>query len=89
MKKINFGSLSVRTGIGVDTTTRLNIKESFANMLYTQVNGIAALTLAQKIYKSEGETEYDEREIKTLTEVVDNICFAAIVDAYHKIIDNN
>ena len=89
MKKINCGSLPVRTGIGADTTTRLNIKESFANMLYTQVNGIAALTLAQKIYKSEGETEYDEREIKTLTEVVDNICFAAIVDAYHKIIDNN
>ena len=49
MKKINFGSLSVRTGIGADTTTRLNIKESFANMLYTQVNGIAALTLAPKI----------------------------------------
>ena len=89
MKKINFGSLSVRTGIGADTTTRLNIKESFANMLYTQVNGIAALTLAQKIYKSEGETEYDEIEVKVLTEVIDNICRAAIVDAYHKIIDNN
>ena len=60
MKKINFGSLSVRTGIGSDVTTYLNIKESFANMLYTQVSGIAALVLAQKIYKSEGEEEYDD-----------------------------
>ena len=46
MKKINFSSLSVRTGIGSEQTTQLNIKESFANMLYTQVSGIAALVLA-------------------------------------------
>ena len=63
MKKINFSSLSVRTGIGSDITTELDIRESFANIIYTQVNGIAALTLAQKIYKSEGEEEYDDNAV--------------------------
>ena len=81
MKKINFGSLSVRTGIGADTTTRLNIKESFANMLYTQVNGIAALTLAQKIYNSEGEEEYDDEEYDVIKKVANSMCEPAIIEA--------
>lgn len=81
MKKINFGSLSVRTGIGSDTTTHLNIKESFANMLYTQVNGIAALTLAQKIYKSEGEEEYDDNEYDLIIKVANSMCVPAIIEA--------
>ena len=81
MKKINFGSLSVRTGIGADTITHLNIKESFANMLYTQVNGIAALTLAQKIYKSEGEEEYDDNEYDLIMRVANAMSTPAIIEA--------
>ena len=81
MKKINFASLSVRTGIGSDQTTRLNIKESFANMLYTQVSGIAALVLAQKIYKSEGEEEYDDNEYELIMRVANSMCVPAIIDA--------
>ena len=89
MKKIDFQHFRVANGIKQDVIVEMDVREQLADVIYNNVNGIAALTLAQKIYKSDGETEYDEREIKTLTEVVDNICFAAIVDAYHKIIDNN
>ena len=81
MKKINFSSLSVRTGIGSDQTTQLNIKESFANMLYTQVSGIAALVLAQKIYKSEGEEEYDDQEYDLIMRVANAMCTPAIIEA--------
>ena len=81
MKKINFASLSVRTGIGSDQTTRLNIKEPFANMLYTQVSGIAALVLAQKIYKSEGEEEYDDNEYELIMRVANSMCVPAIIEA--------
>ena len=89
MKKIDFQHFRIANGIKNDVIVEIDTREQLADVIYNNVNGIAALTLAQKIYKSEGETEYDEREIKVLTEVIDNICRAAIVDAYHKIIDNN
>ena len=89
MKKIDFQHFRISNGIKNDVIVEIDTREQLADVIYNNVNGIAALTLAQKIYKSEGETEYDEREIKVLTEVIDNICRAAIVDAYHKIIDNN
>lgn len=89
MKKIDFQHFRIANGIKQDVIVEIDTREQLADVIYNNVNGIAALTLAQKIYKSEGETEYDEKEIKVLTEVIDNICRAAIVDAYHKIIDNN
>ena len=89
MKKIDFQHFKLSVGIATNDTVMVDVREELANLIYNNVSGIAALEVARKIYKSEGETEYDEMEIKTLTEVVDNICFAAIVDAYHKIIDNN
>ena len=85
MKKINFSSLSVRTGIGSGQTTQLNIKESFANMLYTQVSGIAALVLAQKIYKSEGEEEYDDNEYELIMRVANSMCVPAVIEALSSI----
>ena len=85
MKKINFSSLSVRTGIGSEQTTQLNIKESFANMLYTQVSGIAALVLAQKIYKSEGEEEYDDNEYDLIIRVANSMCVPAVIEALSSI----
>lgn len=85
MKKINFSSLSVRTGIGSEQTTQLNIKESFANMLYTQVSGIAALVLAQKIYKSEGEEEYDDNEYELIMRVANSMCVPAVIEALSSI----
>ena len=85
MKKINFSSLSVRTGIGSEQTTQLNIKESFANMLYTQVSGIAALILAQKIYKSEGEEEYDDNEYDLIMRVANSMCVPAVIEALSSI----
>ena len=89
MKKIDFQHFRIANGIKQDVIVEIDTREQLADVIYNNVNGIAALTLAQKIYKSEGDTEYDEKEIKVLTEVIDNICRAAIVDAYHKIIDNN
>ena len=85
MKKINFSSLSVRTGIGSDQTTQLDIKESFANMLYMQVSGIAALVLAQKIYKSEGDEEYDDNEYDLIMRVANSMCVPAVIEALSSI----
>ena len=85
MKKIDFSSLPVKAGIGSEQTTQLNIKESFANMLYTQVSGIAALVLAQKIYKSEGEEEYDDNEYDLIIKVANSMCVPAVIEALSSI----
>ena len=85
MKKIDFSSLPVKAGIGSEQTTQLNIKESFANMLYTQVSGIAALVLAQKIYKSEGEEEYDDNEYELIMRVANSMCVPAVIEALSSI----
>ena len=85
MKKINFSSLSVRTGIGSDQTTQIDIKESFANMLYIQVSGIVALVLAQKIYKSEGDEEYDDNEYDLIMRVANSMCVPAVLEALSSI----
>ena len=50
-------------------------------MLYTQVSGIAALVLAQKIYKSEGEEEYDDNEYELIMRVANSMCVPAIIEA--------
>ena len=81
MKKIDFSHLQVRTGIGSDTKTLFDIRESFANMLYMQVSGIAALVLAQKIYKSKGEEEYDDNEYDLIIKVANSMCVPAIIEA--------
>ena len=72
MKKIDFQHFRIANGIKNDIIVEIDAREQLADVIYNNVNGIAALTLAQKIYKSEGETEYDEKEVKVLTEVIEN-----------------
>lgn len=81
MKKIDFSHLQVRTGIGSDTKTLFDIRESFANMLYMQVSGIAALVLAQKIYKSKGVEEYNDQEYEIIMKAANSMCVPVIIEA--------
>ena len=51
MKKINFKELNIKLQLNNDETVTLDIRESFANIMYQKLCGIAALNLAQKIFK--------------------------------------
>lgn len=87
MKKINFKEFPVKKHMTGKETIGTDIRESFADLIYSNVNGIKALNLAQKIYNSEGETEFDENEIGLMMNVAENLCVAKIIDSLQAIIE--
>lgn len=64
--KIDFTKFPCYTGIKKDIRVEMDIAESLANAIYTNVPGIAASSLAHKIYSGKGEVDYDEREIRII-----------------------
>lgn len=87
--KINFKQF--RLPLGIDRT-RYQIgdaRESVANMLYLNVNGIRAHALALKIYQSEGETEYSDEEIKSIMDVANMYATPAFIDGLRDMIQVN
>ena len=66
MAKINFQQFRIPAGIDRSRYQTGDARESVANMLYLNVNGIRAHALALKIYRSEGVTDFTEEEVRTL-----------------------
>jgi len=80
MVKINFKQFKIPLGIDKSRYQTGDARESVANMLYLNVNGIRAHALAMKIYRSDGATDYSAEEIKTLAEVADAYGTPAFID---------
>lgn len=55
-------------------------RESVANMIYLNVNGIRAHALALKIYQSEGLTDFSADEINVIREVSYKYATPAFID---------
>lgn len=85
MKKINFKEFPMKTGIASKDIVKADIRESFADVLYSNINGIKALTLAQKIYKSEGEIEFDDEEFDLIKIAAEQNCVPRLIDSLHNI----
>lgn len=66
MKKINFAALQISKTIKKDNIETKDVREELANAMYQNTTNIAYLGLAMKIYKSDGETELDDKEFKLL-----------------------
>ena len=73
MKKIDFQNFPLIGDFKKTKTVVTDVREDFANLVYTKVPGIAALELSRKIYNAEGETEYakEEVELTNLTSLMD------------------
>lgn len=84
MAKINFQQFSIPAGIDRSRYQTGDARESVANMLYLNVNGIRAHALALKIYRSEGETDFTEEEVRTLREVADTYATPAFIDGLNE-----
>lgn len=69
MKKINFEKLEVFTDITKTKKVEQDVKTEFANFIYKNAAGIEMHALALKIYNSEGETEYNEKECELIKAV--------------------
>lgn len=84
MAKLNFQKFSVPTGISKKNKQTGDARESFANLIYLNVNGIRAHALAMKIYQSEGETEFSQEEVKLIREVADRMCAPNFIDGLNE-----
>lgn len=80
MAKLNFQQFRIPTGIDKSRYQTGDARESVANMLYLNVNGIRAHALALKIYHSEGDTDFSDEEVKTLKEVANAYATPAFID---------
>lgn len=88
MIKLNFKQFSVPTGISRKNRQTGDARESFANMLYLNVNGIRAYALAMKIYNSEGEESYSPEEVKLIKEVAEKLCAPNFIDGLMEQLNN-
>ena len=86
--KLNFKQFSVPTGISRKSCQTGDARESFANMIYMNVNGIRAHALAMKIYNSEGEENYSPDEVRLRKEVAEKLCAPNFIDGLNEQLNN-
>ncbi|MBD5317509.1 MAG: hypothetical protein HDS11_07570 [Bacteroides sp.] len=89
MTTINFQHFKIPAGIDKAHYQTGDARESVANMLYLNVNGIRAHALALKIYRSEGNTEFTDEEVRTLKEVANAYATPAFIDGLRDVIETN
>lgn len=80
MTRLNFKEFTVFTGIGRKGGRTADVREEFADVIYTRVNGIRAHALAMKIYKSEGAEEYTDEETRLIRGMAERYCTPAFID---------
>lgn len=89
MTKIDFQHFKVYASISRKAAHTVDTRESFADVIYNNVNGIRAHALAMKIYKSEGETEYGEDEVGLMSAVANKYCVPGFIDGLNEQLNNN
>ena len=71
--KINFKILNLTSLSG--EVKEMDTREAIGELIYSSTNGIGYKLLAEKIYKSCGEIELDENEVKLLVRLLDGDFF--------------
>lgn len=89
MTKINFQQFKMYASITRKNVQIIDVREQFADMIYTHVNGIKAHALALKIYNNEGETEYSEEEVRLICAIAGQWCVPGFIDGLNEQVDNN
>lgn len=87
MAKINFQQFKVAQNIAHTQFTTADLREGIANHLYKERGGIASLDLAMKIYKSEGEADYDEKELALISDIIEHSNYnCAVLHAFNEVL---
>ena len=87
--KIDFQHFNVYMAVNRKSARTMDVRESFADMIYNNVNGIKAHALALKIYESEGEADYTDDEVKLVRIVAERLCVPGFIDGLNEQLDNN
>ena len=88
MKKINFKEFQIQENLFSDTKTLVDLREGFSNVVYKNSQGIKGLDLAIKIYKSDGEIEFNDDELQIIKNISE-ICVAPITKAIQDIFNED
>lgn len=88
MKILNFQEFRMPTGINRSEWRTGDAREAMADLLYKNVNGIAAHRLAFKIYESDGDVEYTDEESSLIIRVAEAFATPAFIDGLSDQIDN-
>ena len=88
MKKINFKEFQIQENLFSDTKTIVDLREGFSNVIYKNSQGIKGLDLALKIYKSDGEIEFNDDELQIIKNISE-ICVAPITKAIQDIFNED
>lgn len=72
MKSIDFKNFKQYNDISHETTTTVDIRRGFADLLYKNMNGIVAHDLALRIYRSEEPVTLNEEEEKIVLQLAEN-----------------
>jgi hypothetical protein len=81
MATVNFKALQVKTTLKGDKVATIDGAADIANIIYSQGVGIAAHSLAHKIYESEGEVELSDEEVGIVERIVNRCCAPIHIDA--------
>lgn len=83
--KIDFTKIEVYADIDSKICIVRDIKNEFANAIYTNIPGLPAHALAYKIYNSNGEEEYTEDECMLISRCAELVLTPAYIDALKEI----
>lgn len=71
MKNIDFKNFRAYNDISHGTTTTVDIRRDFADLIYKNMNGIVAHDLALRIYRSEEPVTLNEEEEKIIMQLAE------------------
>ena len=83
MKKIDFQHFKMFQDIAHEQVLETDARKDLADILYKNVNGVAALDLAMRIFKSNGEMELSEDDLKILQPFVEGGFTPAFIDSFN------
>ncbi len=89
MKKIDFKHFKIYTTVSQKAAQTVDARETFADLIYKNVNGIKAHALALKIYGSEGTAYYTDDEVRLMRMVVERLCVPGFIDGLNEQLNNN
>lgn len=87
--RIDFQHFNVYLSVSRKEARPMDVRETFADMIYNNVNGIKAHALALKIYESEGGVDYTDDEVKLVRVVAERLCVPGFIDGLNEQLDNN
>ena len=81
--KIDFSKVKIYTDLRRETGVIQDLRNDFANLIYTEGRGIEAHALALKIYNGDAETEFNDREVAMINDF-SKICSPCVIDAFER-----